>query len=80
MRIKRSIEFKKPVKVLRVCNVQTLFKGDVSHCSHTIWKAVECFVPLHEFPYPAAYSHCNVCVVVQFLLWNNLFLNWDKIV
>ena len=22
----------------------------------------------------------NVYVVVQFLLWNNFFLNWDKIV
>ena len=23
---------------------------------------------------------CHGYVVVQFLLWNNLFLNWDKIV
>ena len=35
-------------------------KDDVSYCSHAIWKAVECFVPLHEFPNPAAWSHCNV--------------------
>ena len=25
-------------------------------------------------------SICKAYVVVQFLLWNNLFLNWDKIV
>ena len=25
-------------------------------------------------------SECEIYVVVQFLLWNNLFLNWDKIV
>ena len=40
-------------------------KGDVSYCSHAIWKAVECFVPLHKFPNPAAWSHCNVCTILS---------------
>lgn len=41
-------------------NTDGSLKGDVSYCSHAIWKGIECFVPLHEFPNPAAWSHRNV--------------------
>ena len=37
--------------------------GLSSICLQAPWEVVEHFKPLHEFPDPCVWSHCNVCTI-----------------